>query len=457
MIELKINDQQLIPVRLIPYITGWQFSPDTVVKILAKKDKWHRVFIPTFHMQANNHYERMLPKEWDVLLADMDILCNSLKSKETVENENYPQWREQSVRLLPAATFVWLTDLKAAWDAAYSKERLTLRNERPGDRDLNLRPFLPKDLGQIIYEGFEQVITTSLPSEKEIAGVTVMFSEFHHYMVLDPYYGVLSAATESLVNSIYRDNASNALYMQFKRRFSLLPCKSDKQRELIYIWCGLMNLPAYQYRSLIDWQCDDIFKNWTRDFQFRLDDLKGFIRGHAWPLPSVLFPGELDNTDRKVALNDEEYTRAFHDFAVVLPQLKKELKELEAIQPESMEARKEKKLEIESINQQIDAIHSGNNPVSKINQNSQKKPDLENELEVGSPEWRRHIARKAADAKHSKPGGSRQIQNNIREIWATGKYSSRDICAEEECAALGISFSAARKALRNTPEPNRAT
>jgi hypothetical protein len=68
---------------------------------------------------------------------------------------------------------------------------------------------------------------------------------------------------------------------------------------------------------------------------------------------------------------------------------------------------------------------------------------------VGSVAWRKQTAKAAANARHSQPGGSRDKQNKIREIWATGKYSSRDLCAEQECAALGMSFSAARKALRN--------
>ncbi|MDP2817539.1 MAG: hypothetical protein Q8O29_04545 [Polaromonas sp.] len=63
-------------------------------------------------------------------------------------------------------------------------------------------------------------------------------------------------------------------------------------------------------------------------------------------------------------------------------------------------------------------------------------------------------ARKAADARHNKPGGSRQKQDAIRAAWATGKYTSRDICAEQECAALMMSFSTARKALRNTINPS---
>lgn len=60
----------------------------------------------------------------------------------------------------------------------------------------------------------------------------------------------------------------------------------------------------------------------------------------------------------------------------------------------------------------------------------------------------------AANARHNRPGGSRELMAKIRAVWATGKYSSRDICAEEEWSGLGFrSFATARKALRNTPDP----
>lgn len=66
---------------------------------------------------------------------------------------------------------------------------------------------------------------------------------------------------------------------------------------------------------------------------------------------------------------------------------------------------------------------------------------------------KKKTATKGADAKHNKPGGSREKQQKIRDIWATGKYTNRTRCAEEECAALDMSYDAARKALRNTPDP----
>jgi hypothetical protein len=67
---------------------------------------------------------------------------------------------------------------------------------------------------------------------------------------------------------------------------------------------------------------------------------------------------------------------------------------------------------------------------------------------------RKASSTKATDALHGKVGGSRDKQSDIRALWASGKFKSRDFCAEQECAGLNMSFSAARKALRNTPEPS---
>lgn len=75
-------------------------------------------------------------------------------------------------------------------------------------------------------------------------------------------------------------------------------------------------------------------------------------------------------------------------------------------------------------------------------------------------EFRRDMSernRRAADAKHSQPGGSREKWEAIRKIWALGKFDTRQKCADQESAALGMSYSTALKALRNTPNPVRAS
>lgn|GEM_PF-6439096 len=44
----------------------------------------------------------------------------------------------------------------------------------------------------------------------------------------------------------------------------------------------------------------------------------------------------------------------------------------------------------------------------------------------------------------------------IQELWASGKFTSRDRCAEEEWEALGFpSFRAARESLNGTPDPTK--
>lgn len=73
----------------------------------------------------------------------------------------------------------------------------------------------------------------------------------------------------------------------------------------------------------------------------------------------------------------------------------------------------------------------------------------------GTKEFTQRIAHK----QKSSFGGRGKAQKyviskvEIQKIWASGKYKSRDLCAEQECAALKLSFSTARKALRNTPDP----
>ncbi len=63
---------------------------------------------------------------------------------------------------------------------------------------------------------------------------------------------------------------------------------------------------------------------------------------------------------------------------------------------------------------------------------------------------RKEKAKFAANKKHE---GTNLAKKEILRLWATGKYSSRDICAEQECADLKLSFATARKALRGTPKP----
>lgn len=64
--------------------------------------------------------------------------------------------------------------------------------------------------------------------------------------------------------------------------------------------------------------------------------------------------------------------------------------------------------------------------------------------------WFSAQGRKAANARHDLPGGARERQRQVLAMWATGKYRTKERCAEAASDALGMSFSTARKALRTS-------
>lgn len=68
---------------------------------------------------------------------------------------------------------------------------------------------------------------------------------------------------------------------------------------------------------------------------------------------------------------------------------------------------------------------------------------------------RHKSAAHAANERHNQPGGYRELHAKVRAAWASGEYTSRDDCAGKVHRAIGLSLSAARRALRGTPEPTR--
>lgn len=69
-------------------------------------------------------------------------------------------------------------------------------------------------------------------------------------------------------------------------------------------------------------------------------------------------------------------------------------------------------------------------------------------------EDRREAGQRGAEALHKKMGTKGKVEQ-LHQIWASGKYRSRDECAKCEHEKLGLGLSTARRALRKTPEPAR--
>lgn len=66
---------------------------------------------------------------------------------------------------------------------------------------------------------------------------------------------------------------------------------------------------------------------------------------------------------------------------------------------------------------------------------------------------RSELAKKAVEAS-TKTQQSRKNKSEIRKIWASGLYRTRNECVEDISRILEMELSTARKALQGTPDPN---
>ena len=99
----------------------------------------------------------------------------------------------------------------------------------------------------------------------------------------------------------------------------------------------------------------------------------------------------------------------------------------------------------------------------KINQLLKASSPMDNVKKIAKEELskqRKLIAKKAANARHDQPGGTRDIQEKVVKEWQTNnhKYKSRDDCAAKVSREVGCSVRTARKALVNVlpyPTPKK--
>ena len=81
-------------------------------------------------------------------------------------------------------------------------------------------------------------------------------------------------------------------WKMFHRKFF----KDEIHRELIYLWCSFIGLPAYQDNQRLDWSWRDYINNWKVVFYFHDDELREFLKQQRLPLPVHYFYNEPDNT-----------------------------------------------------------------------------------------------------------------------------------------------------------------
>jgi len=153
---VRVADRDALPVRAIPYVSGWTISPDVVAKNFARGQPSPFAKLQntdTFHL-VDGRPVKLLPKEWDRYVAGLQGLEAELRDQFANDERGYAAWVARSVAKLPQGVFVWLDDFTADFALNYGPDRLSIMDEREGDRELNLSPFLENETLNMVLDGF---------------------------------------------------------------------------------------------------------------------------------------------------------------------------------------------------------------------------------------------------------------------------------------------------------------
>ena len=184
-VTLTIDGRMAIPVRAIPFVTGFELSPDELAELASAPTTLSRYVgsavlefenrqrLATFTLDAASGYRAMTPRDWEFSKVEIQCLGQKLKAAERDEGENWAEWRRLAITALPHACFVWLDDF-AEWHQQNRPHCMPRKPENLRDGEfmellangpspdmdeevidrIELAPFIPREFESLIVEGF---------------------------------------------------------------------------------------------------------------------------------------------------------------------------------------------------------------------------------------------------------------------------------------------------------------
>jgi len=169
--NVMIEEQEIIPIRRIPTITGDSFGPGQVVNMLAQRNKWcfpcdltrNGDSLRIVSYDRRNHERKprpRLPHSWDTLLNIVDETLTQFEQSNGLISE----WNREIVRKLPAGVFVYRVDFEKIFSQVNHPDRVSIINERPGEREIDILSISNTESLDFEFEGFEDLSPVAPPT-----------------------------------------------------------------------------------------------------------------------------------------------------------------------------------------------------------------------------------------------------------------------------------------------------
>jgi hypothetical protein len=164
-LTIEIEGRKALPVRAIPYVTGWGVGE--IVQFFSRKvgapfERLQNIY--AYHC-SSGQTSKYLPREWDDIQVNLDALSAELHEEFKSYDQGYADWNKDSVTILPAGVFVWVDEFEKDYSIDMSASRIIFPNERDGDRELNYTPHLSTATREMVLAGFNELYTKPAKAE----------------------------------------------------------------------------------------------------------------------------------------------------------------------------------------------------------------------------------------------------------------------------------------------------
>lgn len=168
-LTIWIDGREALPVRAIPYVTGWRYSPDVVAESLARAtaapfEKLRNLV--AYHRPAGRPVQ-VMPCEWNAVVVQVKGFEAGLHElrpdiEATDDHVGIAAWEKGAALKLPAGVFVWLDE--------FLREREADHKRTPDDRPVILAPMLDADTRAAVLEGFEDCSRRGPDADRAMIG-----------------------------------------------------------------------------------------------------------------------------------------------------------------------------------------------------------------------------------------------------------------------------------------------
>lgn len=163
-LTLRVGGRPVLPVRAIPFLTGWVLSPDELASQLARLhgppfDRLRNT--DAYHLVAGKPV-RVRAREWRQVVADLEALERQTRASNPTEQPGddpvgYATWLRQAVSRLPAGVFIYRDEFER--DFAEDWNRVLRDGSDSIDDALSYAPMALRGQEALVFEGFGPSIT----------------------------------------------------------------------------------------------------------------------------------------------------------------------------------------------------------------------------------------------------------------------------------------------------------